>query len=78
MATTKRWYESKTMIVNLLGATAASLELIDINVLAAFGVTNPIQSMAIIGFVVSIVNMYLRTISVKPITRKKKTNEVIN
>lgn len=57
---TKKWYKSKTLMLNLIASTFASLGLLDKSVLVAIGITNTEAFLSIISFITTTGNIYLR------------------
>jgi len=79
----KRWYESKTIILNglagLFGALPEILNLFDVHVLTALGVSNPTKYYALIGVLTTMLNIILRTQSdtpTPPIKTKARTQKL--
>ena len=56
---TKKWYQSKTVILNVLATMLSLLGFITPDLLAAVGL-NPEKFMAIVGAVTAIINVILR------------------
>ena len=73
----KKWFKSRTIWVNILGAVAGSLAIVDNNLLVAIGIKDPAKYLTIIGAVVTLSNLYLRTLTTKPITRKRAKKEAL-
>lgn len=67
----KSWLQSRTIWVNLIGGIIGFLPMIDINILTALGVSNPAKYFAIISIVMGFLNVVLRSITTKPIKRRK-------
>ena len=74
----KSWMQSKTIWLNLialiLGAMPEIMSLIDVNVLTAIGVSEPVKYYTIIGLITGFLNIVLRShnkAKIKPIRRKK-------
>jgi hypothetical protein len=74
----KSWMQSKTIWLNVvaltLGAMPEMMSLIDVNVLTAIGVNEPVKYYTIIGLITGFLNIILRGHSktkIKPIRKKK-------
>lgn len=67
---TKKWYESKTIWLNLVSTVLAVLGIIDANVLHLLGVSNPASFLGVLGVITTILNIILRSGNVKPISNK--------
>ena len=78
METQKSWMQSKTIWLNIaaltLGAMPEMMSMIDVNVLTAIGVTEPVKYYTIIGLITGFLNIVLRShnkAKIKPIRKKK-------
>jgi hypothetical protein len=78
METQKSWMQSKTIWLNVvaltLGAMPEIMSLIDVNVLTAIGVNEPVKYYTIIGLITGFLNIVLRgqnKSKIKPIRKKK-------
>jgi hypothetical protein len=67
----KKWYESKTIIFNIILAILGFLPMLNEDLLALFGVSNPTRYFKIIGAIVTIGNYFLRFVTDKPIGSQK-------
>jgi hypothetical protein len=74
----KSWMQSKTIWLNIaaltLGAMPEMMSMIDVNVLTAIGVTEPVKYYTIIGLITGFLNIVLRShnkAKIKPIRKKK-------
>ncbi|TDD77143.1 hypothetical protein [Flavobacterium caseinilyticum] len=56
----KKWYQSKTIWVNLIAIILGILPLVDETLLTAVGVVNTQAYLYVIGFVTGILNLILR------------------
>ena len=70
--------QSKTIWLNIaaltLGAMPEMMSMIDVNVLTAIGVTEPVKYYTIIGLITGFLNIVLRShnkANIKPIRKKK-------
>ena len=70
--------QSKTIWLNIaaltLGAMPEMMSMIDVNVLTAIGVTEPVKYYTIIGLITGFLNIVLRShnkAKIKPIRKKK-------
>lgn len=77
---TKKWYKSKTLMLNLIAATFASLGMLDKSILVAIGITNTEAFLSIVGFITTTGNIYLRLFigQESQITIKNKKDEASN
>jgi hypothetical protein len=67
----KKWYKSKTIWVNLIAALLGITPIIDIDFLRLIGVGEPTKYFAIVGAVTTVLNVVLRTITNQPIEINK-------
>lgn len=67
----KKWYKSKTIILNIIALMLGLIPMIDVDFLTAFGVTNVQIYLTVLGFVAGFLNLVLRMITTQPITTKK-------
>jgi uncharacterized membrane protein len=67
----KKWYQSKTMWVNIIAAILGIIPIIDNELLTAIGVLDSTRYLAVVGVVTTILNVILRTITKTAITTKK-------
>ena len=78
----KKWYHSKTIWVNAMGAFAAFLpeilSAIDVNFLKAIGVSDTTKYLSIIWFIITILNIFLRFTTTAPIKTKKRSKKTTN
>lgn len=67
---TKKWYESKTMWLNIAAGILAVLVLVDKNLLTVFGLSEEAQAKVLtaIGTIVAIVNILLRAGVQQPVS----------
>ena len=56
----KKWYKSKSIIINVVAALIASVSMLDAEVLKAIGITNTSAFLSIIGFATTVANIFLR------------------
>ena len=56
---TKKWYQSKTVIINILASILSILGFITPDLLTSIGL-NPERFMAIVGIITAIINVILR------------------
>jgi hypothetical protein len=70
MQTTKKWWQSKTMWVNIVSAILGFLTLIDGNLLTSFGFTEEtkVKILSGIGLATTVINMILRWGNPQPIS----------
>lgn len=59
----KKWYQSKTIVVNIIAGLLGIIPSIDMNLLNLFGVGNATQYLAILGLITTIANIVLRSIT---------------
>lgn len=56
----KKWYKSKSIMLNLIAALIASISMLDAEVLNAIGITNTSAFLSVIGFITTVGNIFLR------------------
>jgi hypothetical protein len=69
----KKWYQSKTVVMNIIAGLLGVLPLIDNGFLLAIGITNVQGYLSILGVITTVLNLILRTMTTTVIsTRKRK------
>lgn len=68
----KKWYKSKTIIVNIIALILGLIPIIDVNFLMAFGVENVNKYLIIIGAITTFLNLILRMITTTTISSRKR------
>ncbi len=59
----KKWYQSKTIIVNIIAGILGVIPMIDESFLIAIGITNVAGYLSVIGVITTILNLILRMIT---------------
>lgn len=62
----KKWYHSKTILLNISASLLAILPVFDVSFLTLIGVSDPVRYFGIIGGVTTILNIVLRTQNAAP------------
>ena len=63
----KNWKQSKTLMFNFLVSVLAILPMIDVDILTAVGITNPLAYYKVLVVVTAIANKFLRIITTEAI-----------
>lgn len=67
----KKWYQSKTIIVNIIAGILGVIPMIDESFLTALGITNVAGYLSVIGVVTTILNLILRMLTNTQISTSK-------
>jgi len=59
----KKWYQSKTIIINIIAGILGVIPMIDESFLTALGITNVTGYLSVIGVVTTILNLILRMLT---------------
>ena len=65
---TKKWYQSKTMWLNIVAVIVSITGYLTPELLISIGFSNPTKFLTIIGTIVAIANVILRAGKVQPIS----------
>jgi hypothetical protein len=71
----KKWYQSRTVVMNIIAGLLGVLPLIDNGFLLAIGITNVQGYLSILGVVTTVLNLILRTMTTTVIETKKRALE---
>lgn len=67
----KRWYQSKTIWLNIISPLLLILPLIDVNLLTVINVSDPKKYYTLVVFFTAVLNIILRSLNTKNISKKK-------
>lgn len=68
----KRWYQSKTIIVNLLAGLLGVIPLINEDILTTIGILDTKGYLSILGLITTVLNLFLRVVTTGQVITSKK------
>lgn len=75
---TKKWYQSKTIWLNIVAVIVAITGYLTPALLTSIGFSNPTKFLTIVGTIVAIANVILRAGTIQPISTKPSGTFVSN
>tara|TARA_R110000782_G_C14638689_1_gene395339 strand:- start:436 stop:693 length:258 start_codon:yes stop_codon:yes gene_type:complete len=72
----KKWYQSKTIIVNIIAGILGVIPLVDVNFLTAIGIENVTGYLSVLGVTTTVLNLLLRAVTNTGISSKSFADEI--